>query len=75
VWFEKEKAYFEPISIRFGKIPVPVSILKNIMKEMPADANAVVPVVPLMDAREVEIKAIDFEEGAVVLSCRTILPN
>jgi len=75
VWFEKEKAYFEPISIRFGKIPVPVSILKNVMKEMPVDANAVVPVVPLMDAREVEIKAIDFEEGAIVLSCRTILPN
>ena len=31
--------------------------------------------VPLMDEREVEIHSIDFEDGAIVLTCQTHLPE
>ena len=42
---------------------------------MEAEFGTFDPIIPLMDDREVEITEIDFEEGAIVITCRTYLPQ
>jgi hypothetical protein len=41
---------------------------------MQLKATGIEPFIPLMDDREVEILSIEFEEGSLVLTCKTLLP-
>jgi hypothetical protein len=75
VLVEDGKGSFKTLAIRFGQIPVPVLILNEVIQEMPDGVTDFEARVPLTDDREVEIKEIDFEDGAVVLTCQTHLPQ
>ncbi len=74
-WLNNEKWHVEPSAIRFGKIPLPLSLLNAVFESMEAEFGTFDPIIPLMDDREVEITEIDFEEGAIVITCRTYLPQ
>ena len=75
VLVEDGKGSFKTLAIRFGQIPLPVFILNEVIQEMPEGVTDFEARVPLTDDREVKIKAIDFEDGAVVLTCQTHLPQ
>ena len=65
----------EPIALRLGKIPLPISVFLQAIDDGQGEVFAVEAFAPLMDDREVEILSILFEEGALVLECQTRLPN
>ncbi len=73
VWIENGKASFEPTAMRLGKIPIPLSILQEVAQDLHLDANTVDAIVRLSDNREVEIQSVLFEDGAIVLTCQTLL--
>ncbi len=75
LWLNNGKGHVEPNAIRFGKIPIPLSLLNEIFEDMETELGTFEPIIPLMDDREVEIKKIDFEEGAIVITCKTYLPQ
>ena len=75
VWVDEHKLFFEPIAIRLGRVPLPISVFKQVILDL-HDTTAGVDVMgPLMDDRKVEIQAIHLEDGAIVLTCQTQLPN
>ena len=65
----------EPIALRLGKIPLPISVFLQVIDDGQGEVFAVEAFAPLMDDREVEILSILFEEGSLVLECQTRLPN
>lgn len=65
----------EPIAIRLGRVPIPVSVFKKAIEETSDEVFAVEAIAPLMDDREVEITTITLEDGALVLACQTRLPK
>ncbi len=65
----------EPIALRLGKIPLPISVFLQAIDDGQGEVFAVEAFAPLMDDREVEILSILFEEDALVLECQTRLPN
>ena len=64
-----------PVAIRLGKIPIPMAVFKQLIQDAQAKAGEIASIVPLMDDREVQIQSITFEEGALVLTCQTHLPQ
>ncbi len=64
-----------PTSIRLGRVPIPVSVFEQMIKDVQQKTGDISSIVPLMDDREVEIQSILFEEGALVLTCQTHLPQ
>ncbi len=74
-WVDDGMIFVEPIALRLGKIPIPVSLFKSVTAEFQAKANGADAIVPLMDDREVAIQAITLENGALVLTCQTVLPQ
>ena len=68
-------AVVSPKSIRLGKVPPPLSIFEQLIKESQHKARDFVSIISLMDDREVHIREIVLEEGALVLTCRTYLPQ
>ena len=72
---EKGSVEVEPVAIRIGKVPIPVVLFKSIAEEMQLKATGIEPFVPLMDDREVEIISIEYEEGSLILTCKTLLPQ
>jgi hypothetical protein len=75
ITIEDSMARVSPKSIRLGKVPIPISVFKQILEEVQQKTDAIACVVPLMDDREVQIHEIVFEEGALVLTCQTHLPQ
>ena len=77
LWITLENGFaiVTPVAIRLGKIPIPIFIFENIVEDLQKQMDGVASIIPLMDDREVEIQAIAFEEGAVVLSFQTHLPQ
>ena len=75
VWIDGGELFVEPIAIRLGKIPIPVLIFERVISELHEKISGVEAIAPLMDDRVVEIHAIEFEEGAIVLTCQTQLPQ
>ena len=74
IWIEDGVMYVEPISVRLGRIPVPLTFFESVMTELRENVRGVEAVVPLMDDREVHILGIELEESAFVLTCQTHLP-
>ncbi len=74
-WVDDGLLFVEPIALRLGKIPIPISLFKSVTAELQEKANGVDAIVPLMDDREVAIRAITLEDGALVLTCQTQLPR
>ncbi|MAI67513.1 MAG: hypothetical protein CMJ26_06525 [Phycisphaerae bacterium] len=64
-----------PVAIRLGKMPIPMSVFEQIVQDTQERAGDIPSIVPLMDDREVQIQEITFEEGALVLTCQTYLPQ
>jgi len=63
-----------PVAIRLGKLPIPLSVFEDVVQDAQSRVDELDPLVPLMDDREVEIQDVAFEEGAIVLTCKTSLP-
>jgi hypothetical protein len=74
-WIDEGNLFIEPIAIRLGKVPIPMSLFKSAISGLHEKTNEVEAIVPLMDDREVEIQAITLENGALVLTCQTHLPK
>jgi hypothetical protein len=74
VWIEDGTMFAEPISVRLGRVPVPLSIFESVMTELKEDMRGIDAITPLMDDREVHILEIELEENAFVLTCQTHLP-
>jgi hypothetical protein len=66
--------FVEPISVRLGRVPVPLSMFESVMTELKEDVRGVDAIAPLLDDREVHILDIELEENAFVLTCQTHLP-
>jgi hypothetical protein len=66
--------FAEPISVRLGRVPVPLSIFESVMTELKEEMRGIDAITPLMDDREVHILEIELEESAFVLTCQTHLP-
>jgi hypothetical protein len=73
VWVDDGIVFVEPIALRLGKIPIPISLFKSVLAELQQKTDGVEAIAPLMDDREVEILGITLEEGAIVLTCQTHL--
>jgi hypothetical protein len=71
VWTQGGKAFVKPTAVRIGKIPIPLFLLEELF-ELQIE-NTVQPIISLSDVREVEILDITFEDGAIVLTCQTLL--
>ena len=74
VWIEDGTMFAEPISVRLGRVPVPLSIFESVMTELKEEMRGIDAITPLMDDREVHILDIELEESAFVLTCQTHLP-
>ena len=74
VWIEEGTMFAEPISVRLGRVPVPLSIFESVMTELKEEMRGIDAITPLMDDREVHIIEIELEESAFVLTCQTHLP-
>ena len=74
VWIEDGTMFAEPISVRLGRVPVPLSIFESVMTELKEEMRGIDAITPLMDDREVHILEIELEESAFVLTCQTHLP-
>lgn len=74
VWIEDGTMFAEPISVRLGRVPVPLSIFESVMSELKEDMRGIDAITPLLDDREVHILEIELEESAFVLTCQTHLP-
>ncbi len=74
-WVDEGKLFLEPIAIRLGKIPIPVSIFKSAISGLQEKIDGVEAIAPLIDDREVAIQAITLEDSALVLTCQTLLPQ
>ena len=74
VWIEDGTMFAEPISVRLGRVPVPLSIFESVMTELKEEMRGIDAITPLKDVREVHILGIELEESAFVLTCQTHLP-
>ena len=74
VWIEDGTMFAEPISVRLGRVPVPLSIFESVMTELKEEMRGIDAITPLMDDREVHILEIELEESSFVLTCQTHLP-
>jgi hypothetical protein len=74
-WIDEGKLFVEPTALRLGKIPVPISLFNSVISGLQEKTNGVESIAPLIDDREVEIQAISLEDGALVLTCQTLLPQ
>jgi hypothetical protein len=74
-WIKNGELFTQTEAIRLGKIPIPVSIFESVLSELEKNTVGMAAIAPLMDDREVVIRSIDFEEGAIVLTCQTRLPE
>ena len=74
VWIEDGTMFAEPISVRLGRVPVPLYIFESVMTELKEEMRGIDAITPLMDDREVHILEIELEESAFVLTCQTHLP-
>ena len=75
VWIDEQELFVEPIAIRLGRVPLPISVFKQVIMDLHASTAGTDAIVPLMDDREVEIQSIHLEDGAIVLTCQTLLPK
>ena len=75
VWIDEGHLFVEPIALRLGLIPIPISLFNSAISGLQEKTNGIDAIAPLMDDREVEIKAITLEDSAMVLTCQTNLPQ
>lgn len=75
IWVSEGTLVVEPISIRLGRIPVPLSLFESAVETLRVESKEIEAIVPLMDDREVEVIQIELEEGSLVLTCQTYLPK
>ena len=74
VWIDEGTLFAEPISVRLGRVPIPISFFEGVIDELEQEMRGVEAIAPLMDDREVHVLGIDLEENAFVLTCQTHLP-
>lgn len=75
IWVEDGIVFVEPIAVRLGRIPVPISLFQTVVDTLRQESRGIKAIVPLMDDREVEILDIEFEQNALILTCKTLLPQ
>ena len=73
VWVDEGNLFIEPIAIRLGKVPLPIALFQNIVEELREKVADVEAMIPLLDDRSVSVIHVEFEKGAVVLTCTTRL--
>jgi len=73
VWVDEGNLFIEPIAIRLGKVPLPIALFQNIVEELREKVADVEAMIPLLDDRSVSVTHVEFEKGAVVLTCTTRL--
>ncbi len=62
-----------PRRLRIGKLPLPLSFLESMIDEQNVSLE-LSPQIELMDERIVTIQALNLEDGAIILTCKTALP-
>jgi len=75
VWVDDGDLYVEPIAIRLGKLPLPITLFDHSINQLREEVDEIEAVIPLLDDRFVEVQHILFENGAIVLTCSTKLSN
>lgn len=73
VWIDAGMLFVEPISIRLGTLPLPMLLFDTQVAKLRAEMVDVKAIIPLLDDRSVEVQHISFENGSLVLTCRTVL--
>ena len=66
--------FADPISVRLGRVPIPIAFFQSVITELQEDLRGVRAIAPLIDDREVHILEIELEENAFVLTCQTRFP-
>jgi hypothetical protein len=74
VWIDGSTTHVEPLAIRLGKLPIPMSLFTEQIEELREEMKGFEAKIPLLDDRVVEIQHVAFEDGAIVMTCRTTLP-
>ncbi len=73
MWVDDGKFHIEPIAIRLGKLPLPISLFDEQIAKLHTDLEGNNAEIPLLDDRIVEVQHIALENGALVLTCTTKL--
>jgi len=71
---EGGKLLLTPQRLRLGKLPLPLSFLESMVVEQTSVSLELNSQIELMDERIVTIQAINLEDGAIILTCKTALP-
>jgi hypothetical protein len=74
IWIDEGMVFAEPISVRLGRVPIPLSFFESAIGEMKKEMQGVEAIAQLKDHREVHILGLELEENAVILTCQTRLP-
>ena len=74
IWIDEGMVFAEPISVRLGRVPIPLSFFESAIGEMKKEMQGVEAIAPLKDHREVHILELELEENAIILTCQTRLP-
>ena len=75
VWVDSGEFKFEPIAIRLGKLPLPIALFDNQIAKLHAKLSDAKAEIPLLDDRRVVVQHITHENGTIVFTCYTKLPN
>ncbi len=71
---EGGKVVLTPMHLRLGKLPLPLSFLESIIDDQETVSLELNPQIELTDERVVTIQALNLEDGAIILTCKTALP-
>ena len=74
IWIDEGMVFAEPISVRLGRVPIPLSFFESAIGEMKKEMQGVEAIAQLKDHREVHILGLELEENAIILTCQTRLP-
>jgi hypothetical protein len=75
IWIDDETLFVEPIAIRLGKLPLPMALFEEQVVELQNELLDITAEISLLDDRKVVVHHIALENGAIVLTCSTKLPN
>jgi len=74
IWIDEKFVFVEPIAVRLGNLPLPMALFKKQIAKLKEKLIDIDAAIPLLDDRNVVVQHIALENGAIVLTCSTLLP-